>query len=65
MTVAVHQASTSVLQHNKGNAKMKNAAYIVVEPGLTYLVEGQKLTAKQYSIEAMYFGEDAFTVRKL
>ena len=44
---------------------MKNAAYIVVEPGLTYLVQGQKLSAKQYAIEAMYFGEDAFTVRKL
>jgi hypothetical protein len=39
--------------------------YIVVEPGLTYLVEGQKLSAKQYAKELAYFGEDAFTVRKL
>ena len=44
---------------------MRSYTYIVVEPGLTYLVEGQTLSAKQYAIEAMYFGEDAFTVRKL
>ena len=42
-----------------------NVTYIVIEPGLTYLVEGQKLSAKQYAKELAYFGEDAFTVRKL
>ena len=37
-----------------------NVTYIVVEPGLTYLVEGQKLNAKQYAKELAYFGEDSF-----